>query len=176
MRLLKEPLLHFILIGALLFGIYSLKNRRDAGDITIRISAGRIADLKHTFSNDWNRVPTEEELHTLVDEFVREEMIWREGIAMGLDQDDPVIRQRIQQKLEFMVEEQAARLKPADEELDLFLQQHADLFQEEGVVPPLSEIRNMVLFEWENVQRLKLLEKKYAELYEKYGVVIEGQK
>jgi hypothetical protein len=173
MRILKEPLFHFFLIGLMLFGVYDWKSRQELARQSVVVTAWTIEDLTSEFSNDWNREPTPEEVEMLIDDYIRDELAYREGVSQGLDQGDPVIRQRIRQRLEFMAEEQAALLRPSDEELAAFLQNHADRFAEDGVVPELAQIRNMVVFEWENEQRLKFIEQQYAELYEKYDVRID---
>jgi hypothetical protein len=174
MRIFKEPLFHFIVIGAVFFGLYNVMNRKNEVEHVV-VSTQTIQNLIADFSKDWNREPSSEEVEVMIDDYVRDELAYREGLELGLDQNDPVIRQRIRQKLEFMAEEQATQLRPSDQELELFLQNNRVLFEEEGVVPGLAQIRNMVLFEWENEQRLKFLEQQYAELHEKYGVQIAGE-
>lgn len=68
----------------------------------IVVSQARIAQLSGLFQKAWQRPPTAEELKGLVDAFVKEETYYREAIALGLDQDDTVIRRRLQQKLQFI--------------------------------------------------------------------------
>ncbi|MDF7806993.1 hypothetical protein P4E94_06045 [Pontiellaceae bacterium B12219] len=173
MQILREPLLHFTLIGALLFSGYGFLNRDRLPETGIVVSDERIEQLANTFSNDWNRAASAEELELLIDEYVREELAFREGMELGLDQDDPVIRQRIRQKLELMAEEEAVVRAPSDAELQGYLAEQADLFGDEnGALPPLDDIRNLVLFEWENQQRLAELENFYQKLQSKYGVKV----
>ena len=130
MQILKEPLLHFILIGTLFFGSYSLVNRAANLDSGISVSAEQVEELATTFSNDWNRDPSEEELKDLVDDFIREELAVREGRELGLDADDAVIRQRIRQKLETLAEEGSAKSPPTDAELQRYLVENSDVFRE----------------------------------------------
>ena len=80
------------------------------------------------FSRTWQRPPTREELEGLIRDRVREEVYYREAVAMGLDQDDPVIRRRLQQKLEFVTDDVAALAEPTDAELAEYLKTHADTF------------------------------------------------
>lgn len=175
MRLLKEPLLHFVVIGALLFWIYALVNRPDRTE-GIVISDTDILQWETQFYKDWNRVPTTEEREEIIRDYIREELAVREGLALGLDQNDPVIRQRIRQKLELMVEEDAVVREPTDEELAIYLKENSDLFRNrDGSIPPLNDIRNLVIFEWENTQRIQQLDQFYKTLEIKYGVHIEGQ-
>ncbi|MDF7822930.1 peptidylprolyl isomerase [Pontiellaceae bacterium B12227] len=130
MRIFKEPLIHFILIGAVLFGLYGLVNRAGVPTAGLVVSTETIGMLAETFSNDWNRAPSDEELENLIDEYIREEVAFREGVAMGLDRDDVVIRQRIRQKLELLAEEGVAKNTPTDAELEAYLAANADVFRE----------------------------------------------
>ncbi|QBG48493.1 hypothetical protein EGM51_14195 [Verrucomicrobia bacterium S94] len=173
MQLFKEPLLHFVLLGALFFGAYAWLNRPDRAERLV-ITESAVRQLTEEFSRDWNRDPTAEELQELLHDHIREELAVREGLALGLDQNDPVIRQRIRQKLELMVEEEAVVREPTDEELAVYLCENADLFcDENGVLPELDQIRNLVIFEWENQIRLQQLDRFYNDLESKYGVQIE---
>ena len=79
------------------------------------------------FSRTWQRPPTREELEGLIRDRVREEVYYREAVAMGLDRDDPVIRRRLQQKLEFVTDDVAALAEPTDAELAEYLKTHADV-------------------------------------------------
>ena len=102
-RLLREPLLHFFVLGALLFGLYGWLHRglpRSADEIVV--SRGQVQSLQAQFRLTRQRPPTREELQGLLDNWVREEMFYREGVAMGLDRDDPIVRRRVAQKLEFI--------------------------------------------------------------------------
>lgn len=132
-NLTGEPLLHFVLIGAALFGLYAVVGGRDAGvresENMIVVSAGRIEQLGTVFSKTWQRPPTEEELRGLVDDFVLEEIYYRQAIAMGIDRDDTVIRRRLRQKLEFLTDDVAAQAEPTDEDLAAHLAANATKFR-----------------------------------------------
>ncbi|MCU0973282.1 MAG: peptidylprolyl isomerase, partial [Burkholderiales bacterium] len=82
----------------------------------------------------WQRPPTEQELAGLVEAYIRDEILYREGTALGLDRDDPVIRRRVRQKLEVIAEEQQARDAPTDADLAAYLAQHADRFTRPGTI------------------------------------------
>jgi hypothetical protein len=129
-RLFSEPLLHFLLIGAVLFGVYALR-RPSAGGDTIVVSAGRIENLATTFAGTWQRPPTEQELQGLIDNYVADEVLSREAVKLGLDRNDEVIRRRLRQKMEFITEDVAAMNDPTDAELARYLEQHPDVFREE---------------------------------------------
>ena len=128
-RFLREPLLRFILLGSLIFVLYGLLSRPDASaDRRIVVSPGRIENLALLFERTWQRAPTEEELQGLIDAHVREEVLCREGTALGLDRDDLVIRQRIQQKMEFLCADATALDEPTEGDLQAFLDAHAAQF------------------------------------------------
>lgn len=110
----KEPLLHFLLIGALLFGLYSLVNPEDSSvsDNRIVISVGDIERLSANWAKKWQRPPTETELQGLIDSYIREEVYYREALALGLDQNDTVLRRRMMQKMEFLSDDLADLREP----------------------------------------------------------------
>jgi len=120
---LKEPLLHFLLIGALLFGVYSLLNPQDA-DVAVNrivVSSGDIARLNANLTNRLQRTPTPNELQELVDTYIREEVYYREAIALGLDQDDSVLRRRMMQKMEFLTNDLTDLANPDEATLKQYL-------------------------------------------------------
>jgi hypothetical protein len=129
-QILSEPLVHFLIIGAVVFGAWSALDRspRDSDAQVIEVGPGRIAQLYQMFSRTWQRPPTPLELNGLVEAFVKEEIFYREGARMGLDRDDTVIRRRMQQKMEFLIEPRDAELNPSDEELRAYLAENAAAF------------------------------------------------
>jgi len=129
-RLLKEPLLHFLLLGAGLFLAYGLRQSRDGGEPRrIVVTLGEIEQLATGFAKTWQRPPTHEELDALVRDRVREEVYCREALALGMDREDTVIRRRLRQKMEFVSEDVAALAEPTEAELDGYLQSHPDSFR-----------------------------------------------
>ena len=131
-RILKEPLVHFLLLGALLFGGYELVNRNaEPAPGRIVISQGQIASVVENFTRTQQRPPTREEMEGLIRAQVRGEVYYREALALGLDKDDAIIRRRLQQKMEFISDDIAAQAQPTDTELNVFLQAHPDKFRVE---------------------------------------------
>jgi hypothetical protein len=132
---LREPLLHFLLLGVLLFGLFQWLGG-DSGPQSNRItvSPARVQQLASAFTKVWQRPPSEAELKGLVDDYVREEIAYREAIAMGLDRDDTIIRRRLRQKLEFLVEDAASATPPTEAELQAFLDAHPGEFSVEPQV------------------------------------------
>jgi hypothetical protein len=131
--LLREPLLHFLLLGAVLFIAYKLiaAPGTDGAPGRITVTVGQIQHLAAGFAQTWDRPPTDSELRGLIDDWVREEIATREAIAMGLDKDDTVIRRRLRQKLEFVSEDIAAQTKPTEADLTAYLHAHPESFRVE---------------------------------------------
>jgi len=131
-QILREPLLHFLLLGAAIFVAYSFVSKRgtlEPGKIVI--TRGQIEHLATGFVKTWQRLPTEQELAGLIRDQVREEVFCREAVALGLDQDDTVIRRRLRQKMEFVSDDIAAPTEPTDADLNSYLLAHADTFRVE---------------------------------------------
>lgn len=135
-RFLREPLLHFLLIGAAIFGLYGVAAERSAlnADGRIVVAAGEVERLRELWAWQRQRSPTADELRALVDGHVREEVLYREALRMGLDQGDSIIRRRLAQKLEFLMEDLAAARKPTNAELATFFALHSDRYRIPGRV------------------------------------------
>ena len=133
-HLLREPLVHFLLLGAALFALdaWLRPAAAPAASTEIVVSEARIASLAQNFQRTWRRPPTKEELDGLVESFVKEEVMVREALALGLDRDDAIIRRRLQQKMEFVSEQAAASVQPTDEDLARYLAANADAFRVEA--------------------------------------------
>jgi parvulin-like peptidyl-prolyl isomerase len=128
-RWLREPLLHFLLLGSGLFGLYgSLKGALPVGPREIIIGEARTASLAEGFARTWMRPPTAQELQAQLDDYIKEEVFAREALALGLDRDDPVIRRRLRQKMAFLSEQGAALGESSDAELERYLSEHAASF------------------------------------------------
>jgi hypothetical protein len=127
----REPLVHFLLGGAALFLLYSIvADEPRARQDRIVVGEERIASLAATFQRIWLRAPTRAELDGLVQDFVDEEILYREALALGLDRDDLVVRRRLRQKMEFLHLDLVEPSAPTDDELSGFLEVNADRFRE----------------------------------------------
>ncbi|MBW2370751.1 MAG: peptidyl-prolyl cis-trans isomerase [Deltaproteobacteria bacterium] len=138
-RALREPLLLFLLLGGCLFALYQGLEPAGSGlapdNETIVITQPRLEILAENFSRVWQRSPSADELMGMVEAFTREEVYYREAVAMGLDRDDTVVRRRMQQKMEFLAEELSRQVAPSDTDLQAYLQKHPEKFRAE---PKLS--------------------------------------
>ena len=125
---LKEPLIHFLLIGVLIFVAYDNLSGKGSQPDEIFISRGQQENLLNTFSRTWQRPPTPQEFQGLLQDHIRQEIAYRESQAMGLDQDDIVIRRRLRQKLELLAEDIASLAAPTEQDLRFYLDENPDVF------------------------------------------------
>ncbi len=126
---LREPLVQFLLIGALLFVVFDLRGGDGDAEQRIVITPGQVDAMAAGWQRTWNRPPTEQELKTQIDELVREDIAVREARALGLDSDDTVIRRRLRRKFEFSAEDAFEAKLPTDAELQAFLDTYPDRFR-----------------------------------------------
>ena len=130
-RLWREPLVHFLLGGTTLFLLYAAVAKEPAfSPDRIVVGEERVASLASTFERTWLRPPTRSELDLLVQDFVDEEILYWEALALGLDRDDLVVRRRMRQKMEFLHVDLVDPPAASDDELSDFLAANVDRFQE----------------------------------------------
>jgi hypothetical protein len=130
-RWLREPLVHFLAIGAVIFLIFFWWGG-GSRSTRIVITSGQIDSMAAGFTRTWQRPPSEEELKGLIDDYVREEIAAREAMAAGLDRDDTIIRRRLRQKLEFLAEDSIDLAPPTEAELQAWLETHPESFRREA--------------------------------------------
>jgi hypothetical protein len=132
MRLLREPLFHFVVIGGLFFVIFAAvdDSREEPSDVII-ITPERIDQLAAGFNSVWKRMPTQEETDALIEEDIREEVYYRDALALGLDQNDTIVRRRLRQKMEFLMDTGANLLVPAAGELEAYFVANEQTYQRE---------------------------------------------
>jgi hypothetical protein len=129
-RLLREPLVHFLLIGLALFLWYGRAGTVAEDPLRIVVTQAQVDAIAARFGATWSRPPTAAELRGLVDAHVRDEILYREGEALGLGRDDAVVKRRVRQKFEVMSEELLAHEPPTDAELAEYLATYAARFRE----------------------------------------------
>lgn len=134
MKFLREPLVQFAILGGVLFAVYAFASDAFEADDARRIemNEAEIAFLAANWQRQWQRPPLEEELRALVDGRVREEVLYREALAVGLDQNDIVVRRRMVQKMEMLSQDLALLADPTDAELQAFFDERKEEFR----VPP----------------------------------------
>src|SRR5262245_23163621 len=132
-RLWREPLMHFLLLGAVLFAVsHSVPPAREAAPSSqqIQLSLDELAQLALFFQSQWRREPTPEELNRLVESKVQEETLYRQALAMGLGKDDTVVQRPMGQKMQFLAEDVAAAREPTTAELKRWYEQNSVLFEQ----------------------------------------------
>ena len=128
--MLKEPLVHFVVIGVLIFVAYAVFNPSAAVDErTIVVSRAKIDQLAQVWTQQLRRAPTAEELKGLIDDHIREEILYREALGLGLEENDTIIRRRLAQKMQFLVEDLTAPADPDDATLQAFFEAHPDWYE-----------------------------------------------
>ena len=123
---MREPLVHFLFIGMLLFVLFNWISAQQGGsERQVVLSSAMVNEIAQGFQSTWQRPPSAEELQGLLEARVREELLFREGLALGLEADDPVIRRRIAQKVDVLAEESALVDAASDSQLEDYLQRNA---------------------------------------------------
>src|SRR5262249_29392920 len=141
-RLLREPLVHFLLLGTILFGVYAYADLGHSGveqSKQIRLTIDDLSQLVLVFQSQWRRDPTPEELQWLVEDKVREEVLYREALALGLDKNDTIVKRQMAQKMQFLAEDVAAAREPTPEELGKWYEVNRDQF----AFPPRISFRHL---------------------------------
>lgn len=132
-RFLREPLLHFLVAGAAIFGLFLVVSPDDGQREPTRIvvDSNRIMRLSALWQRARERPPTVAELKGLVDDYVKEEIYYREALALGLDRNDTIIRRRLRQKMEFLTLGDTEKSVPSDKELRSYMTRHAARYADE---------------------------------------------
>jgi peptidyl-prolyl cis-trans isomerase C len=127
----REPLVHFLVLGVVLFGAYSFLQRERGGSASpteIRLTQDDLAQLMMIFQSKWRRLPTKDEFSAMVEDRIREDVLYREALSLGLDKDDEIVKRRMAQKMKFLAEDIATAREPATAELRTWFAQHTKLF------------------------------------------------
>jgi peptidyl-prolyl cis-trans isomerase C len=128
---LHEPLVHFLLIGIALFAVYAYAHRGRGGvesSRQIALSLDELQQMEMYFESQWHRQPTPAEFQAMVEDKVREEVLYREALAMGLDKDDTIVKRRMAQKMQFLAEDVAAAHEPSTAELEAWFDKNSNKF------------------------------------------------
>lgn len=131
MRVLREPLVHFLVLGVL---VYVAANRGESTRFEIDAGPDQRARLARTYYEQYGAPPTSAQLGLAVDEYVRNEILYREGLAMGLERDDEIVRRRVVQKIEFVNEDLDGVAEPDGSGVERYFSQHRDRYDTEPAV------------------------------------------
>jgi peptidyl-prolyl cis-trans isomerase C len=132
-RVFREPLVHFLFLGLALYVFAQAFGKQQGASSShqIEVSSAEIKRLKSVWAAQWNRDPNPQELKNLVDEFVREDVLYREAIASGLDRDDSIIRRRLVQKMQFLMQDPSLIGEPTDAQLLAWFRAHSFRYAED---------------------------------------------
>ena len=135
-RLIREPLVQFLLIGSAIYTLYFLYGEPplEEQDRTIVVTRDYVDSLGEGFAKRWNRPPTKDEQQGLVAEYIRESLLYREALSMGLDKEDHIIRRRLAQKLEFLTNDLVKLAPPDDDVLQQYLDDNLDKFRDSDLL------------------------------------------
>jgi len=133
-KLLGEPMLHFLVIGIALFAGYHWMTPVESGGRRIVITQGVVDDLVTQHVAARGRQPSAAELNHLIESYVREEILYREGVRLGLDRDDIVVKRRVRQKIELIGEEDASTRAPTDADLSAYLAANQARFVQSAIL------------------------------------------
>jgi peptidyl-prolyl cis-trans isomerase C len=125
-KILKEPLFHFLLLGAVIFVVYFILNpAEDNAGNQIKITQNDVDRFVQIFQKQWQRKPNKQELEGLVRAHLKEEILYREGLALGLEKDDTIIRRRLAQKMEFLITDITVPEEVDDKDLLAFYEKNS---------------------------------------------------
>lgn len=131
-KFIKEPLLHFLLIGAAFFLLYSWVGNESSSQNTIVINESDLDEIVSKFEVQWNRNPTEEELTAIVEKQIEEEIFYQEALKMNLDHNDEIIKRRLAQKMQFLSNDISSVVPPTEKELKNFYSNNSERYRKEA--------------------------------------------
>lgn len=140
-RLLREPLVHFVLLGGLVFAVDRARHRPEPELRAVRVDAAVRDGLREEFARRNGRDPTATELRGMVEGYVEDELLYREALTLGLDRGDPIVRRRLVQKMELTLQGVAAAREPTDAELAALLREEAGRWER----PPSTSLTQVFL-------------------------------
>jgi hypothetical protein len=130
-KFLREPLVQFLFLGGLIYLAYALFSPQveEENERSIVVNASKVQWMQNSWKQRWNRLPTKEELDGLIQQYIKEAVLYREAINMGLDKGDGVIRRRLSQKVEFLAKDLVIYTPPTEEDLKKYYEEHQDKYK-----------------------------------------------
>jgi len=128
---LQEPLVHFLAIGAVIFAVYAVTAADEAPEDErqlVRVTDAQLDRAAAQFEKTWRRAPVKQELEGMVDAMIRQEILVRQALELGLDQGDEIVRRRLAQKMEFLLSSAATAATPDETVLRAFFEEQADRY------------------------------------------------
>ena len=179
MKFIREPLVHFLVLGTALFGLFAWRGtaitpvaRMDQ----IIITTGLIDNLRTSFERMNGHPPDAKEMDRAIEAYVREEVLNREARTLGLDRDDSIVRQRLAQRMEFIATAEVESRAPSDEELKSFFRKNPNLFKHtDGSTPEFSDVKDDVQLAWFDAQRQMAADAAYEKMRTHYTVIRQDE-
>ena len=130
-NILSNPLFHFLILALLIYVIYGFFGVKQNinSERTIVVTQSTINWLEESWAKLWNRPPTEKEREGLINQYVRETILYREALNMELDKDDVIIRRRLAQKFEFLTQDLIQVPEPSNEKLTVYFNENIDKYK-----------------------------------------------
>ncbi len=131
-RLFTEPLIQFLMIGACIYGAYAMFGTPEENfrNTLVHVDSKRINGFISEWESRWKRPPTRQEVDGLIQSYIREEVLYRQAVDMGLNEDDPVTRRRMAQKLEFLTSDLAMMVQPEEGELEAYFKENQSSYRQ----------------------------------------------
>ena len=136
-RIWKAPLIHFFVLGLVVFGLHSVfEPKPEIADdpFLVEVTSADIEWFRTMWRKRMGREPTVEELRDQVNQLIREQVLSREAVSMGLDEDDIVVRRRLAQKVDFLFKDLSDFTEPSDDELKAYFQENRSTYEIPGRV------------------------------------------
>lgn len=131
---LREPFFLFFLFGFLLYFLYTGTTAYlDRENRKIIVDAGQVELLARAFTKTWTRPPTRDELNAQIENYIMDEVFFREAAARGLDKTDPAVKRRLRQLMELMLDDYAT-VYPSEDQLMLYLKEHPEKFERDPLI------------------------------------------
>ena len=148
-RLIREPFIHFVALGAVIFAAYFWLNRDQDGEHRIVVDQQDLDHLINLWKLQWKREPESSDVQALIDRYVRREVFYREALRMNLDHNDEIIKKRLAQKMEAVAIDLSTLMQPVtDDQLREYFHSREDLFK----LPQAYAFRQVLLLPQEKTQ------------------------
>lgn len=134
LRIIREPVSLFVIMGVLLFIVYNqMTTYYDQKNKKIIVTEAQVQFLRETFTKTWNREPTKLELESQIENFIKDEIYYKEAVAMGLDKSDIAVKRRLRQIMEMMVDDMTT-VNPSEDQLKKYLAENPDKFRKDPLI------------------------------------------
>lgn len=161
-KVLKDPLFHFLILGSILFGTISIWGTGVNSQEKIVITTAGQQHIADLFELTWQREPSIDELENLVEEHIKEEVYYREALALGLDENDTIVRRRLRQKLEFIQEDLSSLEEPAEDALMAYFSKHKDRYKTDRILSFKQVLISPKILDANKLDEMKIEEKLFS--------------